>query len=62
MIYVRLTKDEKYVVTVFSSSQENSTEIEQSDARYIDFFNAQPVPVQLMMVKPTEVKKITESI
>lgn len=36
MIYVRLTKDGKYVVTVFSSSQENSTDIERSDARYID--------------------------
>lgn len=52
MIYVELTKDEKCVAAVFSSSQENSTEIERSDARYINFYNAQPTAVQQLLVAP----------
>ncbi len=49
MIYVELTKDNKSVVAVFSCQQEHSTEIEQSDARYIEFYNAQPETIQQML-------------
>ncbi|BBR58322.1 hypothetical protein KLUYMM157B_19780 [Kluyvera sp. M-M157-B] len=49
MIYVELTTDEKSIVSVFSCPQEHSTAIEQSDARYIAFYNAQPEIIQQML-------------
>ena len=49
MISVELTSDEKSVVSVFSCPQEHSVEIEQSDARYIEFYNAQPETIQQML-------------
>lgn len=49
MIYAELSQDEKSVEAVFSCPQEHSTAIEQSDARYIEFYNAQPETIQQML-------------
>ncbi|WP_182934755.1 hypothetical protein [Klebsiella sp. WP4-W18-ESBL-05] len=49
MISVELTKDGKSVVSVFSCPQAHSTEIEQSDARYIEFYNAQPDAIRQVL-------------
>ncbi|BBS91869.1 hypothetical protein WP7S18C02_24840 [Klebsiella sp. WP7-S18-CRE-02] len=49
MIYAELSQDEKSVEAVFSCPQEHSTEIERSDARYIEFYNAQPSVIQQML-------------
>ena len=49
MIYAELSQDEKSVEAVFSCPQEHSTAIEQSDARYIEFYNAQPETIQQIL-------------
>lgn len=52
MIYAELTPDGKSVVALLSCEQENSTQIDMNDARYIEFYNAQPEVMQKILPAP----------
>lgn len=52
MIYAELTPDGKSIVALFSCEQETSTQIDNNDARYIEFYNAQPEVMQQILPAP----------